>query len=51
MFEWLNETERAARLESAIARIISEGKLRTYNMGGKDSTLDVAKAIANYAAS
>jgi len=30
--------------------VIKEGKVRTYDMGGKDSTLDVAKAIANYAA-
>ncbi len=46
-----NETERAARLDSAIARVIAEGKVRTYDMGGKDSTIDVAKAIADYASS
>ena len=40
----------AARLEAAIARVIKEGKARTYDMGGKGSTLDVAKAIADYAA-
>jgi len=40
----------ARRLESAIARVITEAKVRTYDMGGKDSTLDVAKAIAEYAA-
>jgi len=44
------ETKMATRLESAIARVIAEGKVRTYDMGGKDSTLDVAKAIADYAA-
>jgi hypothetical protein len=44
-----DETEMATRLESAIARVIAEGKVRTYDMGGKDSTLDVAKAIADYA--
>ena len=49
MFDWLNETERAKQLEAAIARVIAEGKVRTYDMGGKDSTLDVAKAIADYA--
>jgi isocitrate/isopropylmalate dehydrogenase len=49
MFDWLKETEMAARLESAIARVIAEGKVRTYDMGGKASTLDVAKAIADYA--
>jgi DUF1680 family protein len=31
------------------ARVIAEGKVRTYDIGGKDSTLDVAKAIADYA--
>ena len=41
----------AKRLESAISRVIAEGKVRTYDMGGKDTTIDVAKAIANYAAS
>lgn len=30
---------------------ILEGKVRTYDMGGKNSTLDVAKAIADYASS
>ena len=49
MFDWLKETERATRLESAIARVISEGKVCTYDMGGKASTLDVAKAVADYA--
>ncbi len=29
-----NETERAARLETAVARVIAEGKLRTYDMSG-----------------
>ena len=37
------------RLETAIARVIAEGKVRTYDMGGNASTLDVANAIANYA--
>jgi isocitrate/isopropylmalate dehydrogenase len=38
-------------IEAVIARVIAEGKVRTYDMGDKDSTLDVAKAIANYATS
>ena len=46
----LEETDLATRLEAAIARVIAEGKVRTYDMGGKASTLDVAKAIADYAA-
>jgi 3-isopropylmalate dehydrogenase len=49
MFDWLKEDEMATRLESAIARVIAEGKVRTYDMGGNASTLDTAKAVANYA--
>jgi len=40
MLDWLKETEMAKRLETAIARVIAEGKVRTYDMGGKDSTLE-----------
>jgi isocitrate/isopropylmalate dehydrogenase len=50
MLEWLKETDRANALESAIARVIKEGKARTYDMGGSSSTLDVAKEVARYAA-
>ena len=49
MLDWLKENEIATRLETAIARVIAEGKVRTYDMRGKNSTLDVAKAIAEYA--
>jgi len=49
MLDWLKENDMATRLEAAVARVIAEGKKRTYDMGGKDSTLDVAKAIADYA--
>src|SRR5437773_6656278 len=30
MLDWLNETYMATRLESPIARVIAEGKVRTY---------------------
>ncbi len=46
MLEWLGETEKARRLEEAIAEVIREGKVRTYDMGGKSSTLDVGRAVA-----
>ena len=51
MLDRLKEADMATRLEVAIARVIKEGKVRTYDMGGKNSTLDVAKAIADYASS
>ncbi|MCX6826529.1 MAG: isocitrate/isopropylmalate family dehydrogenase, partial [candidate division Zixibacteria bacterium] len=46
MMEWLGEKEKAIKLESGIAAIIKEGKVRTYDMGGKSSTLDMAQAVA-----
>jgi isocitrate/isopropylmalate dehydrogenase len=49
MLDCLKETEMATRLDSAVVRVIGEGKVRTYDMGGNASTLDVAEAIADYA--
>jgi 3-isopropylmalate dehydrogenase len=49
MFDWLGETQRAQQLETAIARVIKEGKVKTYDMGGKNTTLEVAKEVAKYA--
>lgn len=46
MLDWLGETSKGSALEGAVAAVINEGKVRTYDMGGKDSTLDMAKAIA-----
>ena len=46
MLDWLGETDRAAQLEGAVAAVIAEGQVRTYDMGGDSSTLDMARAIA-----
>lgn len=46
MLEWLGEKDMAARLQAATAAVIKEGKTRTYDMNGKDSTLEMAQAIA-----
>ncbi|MCR4405205.1 MAG: isocitrate/isopropylmalate dehydrogenase family protein [Candidatus Acetothermia bacterium] len=46
MLEWLGKQEEAAKLERAIASVIKEGKVRTYDMGGSTSTLDVAREVA-----
>jgi len=48
MLDWLNEADMAERLEGAIARVISECKVRTYDMGGDATTLEMAKAVAGY---
>ena len=46
MLDWLGETEKASHLESAIAEVIKEGKVRTYDMGGKSTTTQVAEEVA-----
>jgi 3-isopropylmalate dehydrogenase len=46
MLEWLGEKSEAERLEAAVAKTILEGKSRTYDMGGTDSTLEVAEEVA-----
>ena len=45
MLEWLGEEEKAKRLEQAVAGVIREAKVRTYDMGGSSTTLEMAKAI------
>ena len=45
MLDWLGETEKAVRLENAVAAVIAEGKVRTYDMGGKSTTIDMANAV------
>ncbi len=46
MLEWLGEMDKAERIEKAVAVVVKEGKVRTYDMGGKASSLDIAEAIA-----
>lgn len=37
---------KAIMKRRAVAAVIQEGKVRTYDIGGNDSTLDMARAIA-----
>jgi len=46
MLDWLGEKEMGAKIEKAVAAIIKEGKVRTYDMGGENKTLEMAEAIA-----
>ena len=40
------EEGKAAAVEQATAEVIKEGVVRTYDMGGSNSTLELARAIA-----
>jgi len=46
MLDWLGETGKGSRLEKATAEVIAEGKIRTYDMGGSATTLEMGEAIA-----
>jgi len=46
MLDWLGEGDKAAQIEGAVAAVLAEGQVRTYDMGGAHSTLDMAHAIA-----
>ena len=47
MLEWLGEKEKARNLDEAVAIVIKEGEVRTYDMGGSNNSLEVARAIAD----
>ena len=46
MLDWLGEHDKAQVTESAVAEVIREGKVRTYDMGGTSSTVDMGCAVA-----
>jgi isocitrate/isopropylmalate dehydrogenase len=50
MLEWLGEAERAALIAAAVAAVIAEGRVRTYDMGGSHTTLQMAEAVAAHIA-
>jgi isocitrate/isopropylmalate dehydrogenase len=50
MFDWLGEHDLAERLEAAVLRVTAEHKVGTYDVGLKNSSLEVGQAVAKYAA-
>jgi 3-isopropylmalate dehydrogenase len=46
MLDWLGESDKAERVKSAVAAVIAEGKVRTYDLGGGNTTKEMAAAIA-----
>jgi 3-isopropylmalate dehydrogenase len=46
MLDWLGENAKAMLIEAAVAEVIKQGKVRTYDMGGSHSTIEMARAIA-----
>jgi isocitrate/isopropylmalate dehydrogenase len=46
MLDWLGENKHAENLENAIASVVAEGKVKTYDLGGSNTSLEVAEEIA-----
>ena len=46
MLEYLGELDKAEALEKAISTVIKEGKVRTYDVGGTNTTLEIGEAVA-----
>ncbi len=46
MLDWLGEKQDAERLLNAIAKVLKEGKVKTYDLGGNNTSLEVTEEIA-----
>jgi len=46
MLDWLGEKAMGEKVERATAAVIKEGRVRTYDMGGRATSLEMAEAIA-----
>jgi 3-isopropylmalate dehydrogenase len=46
MLDYLGETEKGTAIDEAVAAVIAEGKVRTYDMGGTNTTSEMAEAVA-----
>ncbi len=45
MLDWLGEKKSAKKLENAISLVIQENTIRTYDVGGSNTSLDVAREV------
>mgnify|MGYP000220989876 CR=1 FL=1 len=46
MLDFLGEQEAAQRVEKAVLEVLREGKVKTYDLGGSNTTSEMAEAIA-----
>lgn len=50
MLDWLGEVEEANLIEDAVCKVLDEGKIRTQDIGGCSSTVEVGDATASHVA-
>ncbi len=46
MLDWLGEDAKGRAVEAAVAKVLREGKVRTYDMGGASTCLGMGEAVA-----
>ncbi len=46
MLDWLGEQAKGAQIEQAVAAVLEKGVVKTYDLGGTHTTLQMAEAIA-----
>lgn len=47
MLEWLGEKEASSRIHKAVSKVLKEGKVRTFDIGGNATTEEMANEIAS----
>ncbi|MGB9841213.1 MAG: isocitrate/isopropylmalate dehydrogenase family protein [Candidatus Bathyarchaeales archaeon] len=47
MLDYLGEKEAAAKIEKAVMQVLSEGKVRTKDLGGSSTTNEMSEAVAS----
>jgi len=45
MCRWIGENQIADRIHAGVTKVIKDGKVRTYDMGGSNTTTEMAKAV------
>ena len=46
MLDWLGEKKSAKKLEAALAEVIKENIVKTYDVGGSNTSLEIAREVA-----
>jgi 3-isopropylmalate dehydrogenase len=46
MLDWLGEKQDAKKLDQAISLVVKEGRIKTYDIGGNNTSLEVAEEIS-----
>ena len=46
MLDWLGEGARANAVEAAVAKVLAQGRVRTYDMGGSATCREMGEAVA-----